>query len=220
MVNEKSLDLEICLRLVVFLCKMKIGGFIKTSLIDFPPYVCCVVFTQGCNFRCYYCHNPELVYSKLFGPIVPMEEIFCYLLKRKNLIDGVVFCGGEPTIQSDLFEVIYKIKNMGFLIKLDTNGSNPEVLEKVLPFIDYVSFDIKAPLQEEKYKLVCRTKVDVSKIIESINILRNSNLQYEFRTTFDPTVMPEEWISEIQSFILPKEKYIKRYAKFDKIKFC
>jgi len=198
---------------------MKIGGFIKASLIEFPPYICCVIFTQGCNFRCYYCHNPELVYPELFCPTLSIEEIFRYILRRKNMIDGVVFCGGEPTIQKDLFDVIYEIKNMGFLIKLYTNGSNPEVLEKVLPYIDFVSVDIKAPLEEEKYTLVCRAKVDVNKIIESINILRNSNLQYEFRTTYDPTVMPEKWINEIQSFILPKEKHIKQYAKFDKIKF-
>ena len=192
---------------------MNIGGFIKVSLIDYPGKVSSVIFTQGCNFRCYYCHNPELVYPDLFSESMKLEEIFSFLRNRRGLIDGVVFCGGEPTLQKDLFEVVVEIKNMGYLVKIDTNGSNPEVLEKVLPFVDYVAMDIKAPLDGVLYQEICKAKVDISKIRKSMELLRKSNKKYEFRTTFDYDKISREYETKILKEIYKNEKYVRQYVK-------
>ncbi|OQX50761.1 MAG: anaerobic ribonucleoside-triphosphate reductase activating protein [Candidatus Cloacimonas sp. 4484_209] len=133
---------------------MKIGGFQKVSLIDYPGKICAIVFTRGCNFRCPYCHNPELVLPENYSPLIPEEEIFSFLEKRRGKLDAVEITGGEPTLQEDLTEFIRKIKEMGFLVKLDTNGSFPSVLEKVIysGLVDYIAMDVKAPL--EKYRQV------------------------------------------------------------------
>lgn len=114
----------------------------KTSLLDFPDKISAIVFTAGCNFRCGYCHNPELINS-----IAPVQDVFEFLKTRVGRLDGVVITGGEPCLQKDLPEFIKKIKSLGFAVKLDTNGSFPEMLAKVLPDIDYIAMDIKAPLE-------------------------------------------------------------------------
>ncbi len=111
---------------------MKIGGFQKFSLIDYPGKIAAVIFTQGCNFRCPYCHNPELVLPELFEKEIPFKEIMEFLKFRKEKLDGVVVTGGEPTLQADLSEVIRDIKNLGYSIKLDTNGTNPEVIKELI----------------------------------------------------------------------------------------
>jgi pyruvate formate lyase activating enzyme len=198
---------------------MKIGGLQKISLIDYPKKISCVVFTQGCNFRCYYCHNPELVYPELFNESISLEEVFTYVKKRKGIIDSVVFCGGEPTLQNDIYEVVCEVKKLGFLVKLDTNGSNPEVLDKLISYLDYVSLDIKAPLDKEKYEFVCRTEVDIEKIKESIKILRKSKIEYEFRMTYDQKMMPLEWKQQIKSILKKSERFIVKDASFEYKKF-
>lgn len=192
---------------------MNIGGFIKVSLIDYPGKVSSVIFTQGCNFRCYYCHNPELVYPELFGKPIELTEIFGFLRRRKGLIDGVVFSGGEPTLQKDLVEVVLEVKKMGYFVKIDTNGSNPEVLEKVLPFADYVAMDIKAPLEEVLYQQVCKVRIDISKIRKSMELLRKSNKKYEFRTTFDYDKISREYETKILKEIYKNEKYVRQYVR-------
>ncbi len=111
---------------------MKIGGLQKISLIDYPGRISAIVFTQGCNFRCPYCHNPELVDPAQYGPILPEEEVFSFLEKRRGKLDAVTVTGGEPTLQPDLDRFLQEIKGMGYLTKVDTNGSNPDVLERLI----------------------------------------------------------------------------------------
>ena len=158
---------------------MKIGGFMKQSFVDFPGNISAVIFTVGCNMNCWYCHNRQLIdgSTKTF---YSLENILVFLESRKTFLDGVVISGGEPTLQPDLLDVIMEIKKRGFKVKLDTNGSNPEVLEKVLPEIDFVAMDVKTSL-ENYPKLV--GAIDSAKIKESIDIIKNSGKGYEFRIT-------------------------------------
>ena len=187
---------------------MRIGGFQKFSLIDYPGKICAIVFTQGCNFRCPYCHNPELVKPSLFGKTIIEEEIFSFLEKRKGKLDAVEITGGEPTLQKDLVDFIRRIKEMGYLVKLDTNGSNPEMLEIIINhgLVDYIAMDIKAPL--EKYKEVTHSVISPEKIKRSIRIIMNSNIKYEFRTTVVKSQLSEEDIISIGKLIEGAELYI------------
>lgn len=162
---------------------MRIGGFQKFSLIDFPGKLSAIVFTQGCNFRCPYCHNPELVESSKFLDPIPEEEIFTFLETRKGKLDAVSITGGEPTLQPDLEEFVRKVKAMGFLVKLDTNGTNPKLVKKLIDakLVDYLAMDIKAPLN--RYADVTRVNIDVEAIAESIELIKSSGVEYEFRST-------------------------------------
>ena len=186
---------------------MKIGGFQKTTLIDYPGKVACTIFLSGCNLRCPWCYSKELVLPEEIKkqPEFSEEEIFSFLKERQGLLQGVVICGGEPTIQKDLPLFISKIKEMGFLVKLDTNGTNPEILKKLIEknLIDYVAMDVKLP--KEKYQKILGISGDI--IEESINILKNSNLEYEFRTTIVPTIHEKKDIIEIAKWISPQDKY-------------
>lgn len=176
---------------------MRIGAIQKFSMIDYPGKLSAIIFTQGCNFRCPYCHNPELVSSELFQEPLTEEEIFQFLETRKNKLDAVCITGGEPTMHLDLPTFIAKIKAMGFLVKLDTNGTNPQMLEELIAaeLVDYLAMDIKAPLNS--YSNVTKTEVDISVIKESIQIIEKSNVEYEFRTTIISTLHSEEDIIEM-----------------------
>ena len=187
---------------------MRIGGFQKFSLIDYPGKICAIVFTQGCNFRCPYCHNPELVKPSLFGKTIPEEEIFSFLEKRKGKLDAVEITGGEPTLQKDLVDFIQRIKEIGYLVKLDTNGSNPEMLEIIINhgLVDYIAMDIKAPL--EKYKEVIHSVINPEKIKRSIRTIMSSNIKYEFRTTVVKSQLSKEDIINIGKLIEGAELYI------------
>jgi len=136
---------------------MNIGGFQSFTLIDYPNKMACIVFTQGCDFRCPYCQNPELVLGT--AKSIPQEEIISFLWKRRGMLEGVVISGGEPTIQRDLEDFVKRIKDMGYLVKLDTNGHNPHVIQRLIDLLDYVAMDVKAPLY--KYEEVVRAKADV-----------------------------------------------------------
>lgn len=162
---------------------MKIAGFIKSSLIDYPGNIAAVIFTQGCNFRCGFCHNPDLIPLK--GEYIDENEIFDYLKEKKNILDGVVITGGEPTIQVDLKQFILKLKKLGFLVKLDTNGTNPTLLKELIneKLIDYVAMDVKSNL--ENYYKITESK-NIKSVEESIGILLNKSIDYEFRTTVLP----------------------------------
>ena len=155
---------------------MKIGGFQKVSLIDYPGRISAVVFTQGCNFRCPFCHNPELVEPERFEGLSPEAEILTFLEKRKGRLDAVVITGGEPTLQTELIPFIIHLKAMGYRIKLDTNGALPDVLEEMLGrgLLDYVAMDIKAPL--ERYSEVTKTKTDGQRILKSISLIMGSSV--------------------------------------------
>ena len=153
---------------------MQIGGVQKTSLLDFPDKISAIVFTLGCNFRCGYCHNPELINSK--EQVWTLPALFDFLNARKGKLDGVVITGGEPCLQNDLEDVIKEIKALGFLVKLDTNGYFPQKLKKLLPHLDYIAMDIKAPL--EKYsKITCVKFEDFSKIGQLIKGAKRYYLQ-------------------------------------------
>lgn len=169
---------------------MKIGGFIKNSLIDYPGKIAAVVFTQGCNMQCRYCHNPELVLPEMIKEAgsIPEEQVFDYLEKNKQMLDAVVVTGGEPTLQGDLIDFIIKVKSYGLLVKLDTNGSAPETLKELidLKLIDYIAMDVKAPLELKKYQEIAGDIVNyemLDKIKNSIWRIIKSGLPHEFRTT-------------------------------------
>ncbi|NMB61863.1 MAG: anaerobic ribonucleoside-triphosphate reductase activating protein [Chloroflexi bacterium] len=164
---------------------MKIGGFQKVSLVDYPGKICAVVFLQGCNFRCPYCHNPELVQPERFSERIPSSIVINFLRKRQKLLDAVTISGGEPTIHPDIIDLITDIKALGYCIKLDTNGSNPDILEKLIlnKWIDYIAMDIKAPIN--KYDFVVGQTVSIKLIQRSVHLVINSKVDYEFRTTID-----------------------------------
>ncbi len=183
----------------------KIAGLQKTTFIDFPEKIACIVFTQGCNFRCGYCHNPELFENN--EPALKVPAFFEFLNKRKGKLDGVVITGGEPTLQHDLKEFIKQIKDLGFLVKLDTNGTNPSILSELLEenLIDYVAMDIKAPL--EKYKSIVNVDFDTKKIQKSIDLIMNSGIYYEFRTTVIKSQLSIEDFEKICQTIKGAKKY-------------
>ena len=191
---------------------MRIGGLQKFSFIDYPGKTAAIIFTQGCNFKCSYCHNPQLVYPSLFQVSIPEEEIFAFLESRKTQLDGVVITGGEPTLQSDLTEFITKVKDMGFLIKLDTNGSNPKVLEQIIKqkLINFIAMDIKAPF--DKYNSVCCVPVNIENIKLSINLIKKSGINFLFRTTYDKTKLFDKDIQTMTDFL--------NVADFYKIQKC
>ncbi len=186
-----------------------IKGFIKNSFVDYPGKVAATVFTGGCNFSCPFCHNGELVKSP--GKIKTIEtwEITDFLEKRKGLIDGLVITGGEPTLWPGLRDFIVKIKSMGFLVKLDTNGYEPLVLEKLLQegIIDYVAMDIKN--SPEKYAKTAGLKtLDISRIIKSIQLIKESGISYKFRTTVMKEFHSQEDIIKIGEWLKGSEKYV------------
>ncbi len=187
---------------------MIIGGLQKLSLIDFPKKLAAVLFTQGCSFRCSFCHNKNLVIPKHFQKPIPLQEIFDFLEKRKKQLQGVVISGGEPLLHEDIIDFIKSIKDMGYAIKLDTSGIFPQKLEKLLEqnLLDYVAMDIKSPL--EKYSLVTMVNVDTKKIRESIDLIMNNCLDYEFRTTIVPSLHTEEDILAIANMIKGAKKYV------------
>lgn len=193
---------------------MRIGGLQKFSLIDYPGKVSAVIFTQGCNFRCPYCHNPELVISSSFQDTIPEEEVISFLFERKDKLQGVVVTGGEPTIQPDLIDFLKEIKSMGFCVKLDTNGSSPDVLKKVIEggFVDFVAMDIKSPL--EKYSKVSGLNINTDNIKESLNIILNSPVDHLFRTTvlkpfldFDDFVSINDLVKDARRYVLQEFSY-------------
>lgn len=167
---------------------MIFGGLQELTLIDYPGKIAATVFTIGCNFRCYYCHNPELVLPEKIKNTKTLseEEILNFLKGRKGLLQGLCITGGEPTLDNGLLDFIKQVKALNFLVKLDTNGSNPEVLKGLLEnkLLDYVAMDIKAPLA--KYAIVAGVEIDLDHIQESIQLIRQSGLEYEFRTTIAP----------------------------------
>ena len=183
-----------------------IGGLKKTSLLDYPNKLSAIVFTQGCNFNCGYCHNPSLLEFKSKNDI-STDVFFDFLDKRKGKLDGVVITGGEPTLQKDLKPFIERIKHRGFCVKLDTNGTNPETVKELLNehLIDYIAMDIKAPL--EKYSTVVCRSVDVNNIKTSVDLILNSKIDYEFRTTVLPCLITIEDFDKIGKLIEGAKKY-------------
>lgn len=184
---------------------MMLSGIKKCTLLDYPGKVATIVFTAGCNLRCGYCHNSEFVLPEKIREISHdfiSENIFFRFLKtRVGFIDGIVICGGEPTIHADLPDFCRKIKETGFLVKLDTNGSKPKVLEKLLTenLVDYIAMDIKYPL--DRYEVVSGKKIDINLYKASIEIIRTRLPEYEFRTTVIKGIHTYEDIEHITQAI-------------------
>lgn len=163
---------------------MQIYGLNKTTLLDYPQHVAATLFTGGCNFRCPFCHNGGLVVDPDSQPQIPEEEIFAFLQKRKGILTGICITGGEPTLQTDLADFIRRIRSLGYLVKLDTNGYRPEVLSQLLAekLLDYVAMDIKSS-PEHYARTAGLNQLDFSLIEQSAALIRNAGIAYEFRTT-------------------------------------
>ncbi|OGF18458.1 anaerobic ribonucleoside-triphosphate reductase activating protein [Candidatus Falkowbacteria bacterium RIFCSPLOWO2_02_FULL_45_15] len=192
---------------------MVIGGLQKLTLQDYPDQVAAIIFTQGCNFRCHFCYNPQLVVPNRDGAVekghssLDENGLFGWLRSRQGKLDAVVISGGEPTIHPDLPEFIGRIKRLGYLVKLDTNGTNPEMLARLLRerLLDYVAMDLKAPF--DKYESVVGVKLALNKVAKSIKIIMASGLAYEFRTTLVPELHPEQDIAKMGELIAGADKW-------------
>lgn len=185
---------------------MIIGGFQKMTMLDYPGKIACTIFTYGCNFKCPFCHNARLVLEEA-TPFTE-DEILSYLNKRKGVLDGVCISGGEPMLQSDLFEFIKKVKDIGLLVKLDTNGYFPDKLKYAIDngLVDYVAMDIKNC--REKYALtVGNDKIDISNIEKSVELLKEGKVDYEFRTTVTKELHTTEDFAKIGEWIFGAKRY-------------
>ncbi len=187
---------------------MDIGFLYRTSFIDYPGKICAVAFTTGCTFRCPYCHNPELVDGSLPPGMFPEEEVLSFLAGRRGKLDALSITGGEPCLQPDLASFMKKVRDLGFLLKLDTNGSRPEALAQVIDrgLADYIAMDVKAPL--EKYPLVSRTGSWEREIPASIALVMGSGVPYEFRTTLVEGLLEPEDVREIGKMIRGAQRYV------------
>lgn len=186
---------------------MKIVGFQKNSFVDYPGKIAAVVFTPGCNMNCSYCHNRSILKDNGNVESINNYDIINFLKSRNKFLDGVVVSGGEPTLQDGLTEFIQEIKELGYAVKLDTNGTNPKLLKYLIKnkMIDYIAMDMKAPFN--KYSNICGVNVEIKNIKESINILKESNIEYEFRTTFAPGLENED-ILKIAEDINGAQRYV------------
>lgn len=186
---------------------MRIGGFQKFSLLDYPGELSAIVFTQGCNFRCPYCHNPELVKPELYSELLNTENVLRFLYRRRKKLSAVVVTGGEPALQEDLLPFLKILKAMRYKVKLDTNGARPEVLAGVIDSkaVDYIAMDIKAPLP--LYQKLTRSKVKPEDIMRSMELIRLSGLDYEFRTTVAPQILFGEDLYDIHQLLNEGDRY-------------
>lgn len=189
---------------------MQIHGFNKTTLLDYPGHLASTIFLGGCNFRCPFCHNKGLVLCPSSEPIIPETVVLEHLIKRKNIIEGVCITGGEPTLSPDLLDFIKQLKMIGLLVKLDTNGYRPDIIQSLLNenLIDYIAMDIKSSPQNYA-TLTGLKEIDINKINESINIIMGSNIPYEFRTTLVKELHTMEdieligkWIEDCSNYYL------------------
>jgi len=190
---------------------MKFGGMIKNSFVDYPNEITAVVFTIGCNFDCWYCHNKELYKDTSKLNVIDESEVLKFLNTRKGLIDGLVITGGEPTLHSDLKSFIIKVKKLGYKIKLDTNGTNPKLLKDLIDnkLIDFVAMDIKTALP--KYHSIVGREVKNEDLKKSIKTIMTSNIDYEFRTTFTPDIDFEDFENAVKEIAGATSFAIQKY---------
>ena len=158
----------------------------KCSLIDYPGKIAAVVFTQGCNLNCSFCHNRQLIPLESSSPLLPVEEVLETLRERRGFLDAVVISGGEPTLQEGLVDFLAQVRSLGFATKLDTNGTRPEVIKSLLKqrLLDFIAMDLKAPLA--RYSEICGAKVDLAAVKASVRIIRQAGIEHQFRTTMIP----------------------------------
>lgn len=195
---------------------MKIIGFIETSLIDWDGHIVSSIYLPGCNFRCPYCHNKNAVLNPESFEEVPWAYIENYIEDNRDFLDGIVVSGGEPTIHSDLPDLLKKLKAMGLKIKLDTNGTNPDMLQMLIheKLIDYIAMDVKSPLTK-KYSDLVGIDLDLDTIKRSIDLIESSGIDYEFRTTVVPILLSENDVLEIISELKGSKNM--HYNNFDQI---
>lgn len=198
---------------------MLISGVQKFSILDFPKKTSCIVFTAGCNFRCGFCYNPEFVIpeqiAKIRNSFIPEETFYSFLDQRKGLLDGVVITGGEPTIMPDLPKFMAKIREMGFAVKLDTNGNNPTMLKDVIDkrLINYVAMDIKTSL--ENYPQVSGLGARPERVKQSIELIRDSKVPYEFRSTLIKEIHSEDTLNKMAQLLEGAEQLFLQYYRLE-----
>ncbi|MDA3881823.1 MAG: anaerobic ribonucleoside-triphosphate reductase activating protein [Bacteroidales bacterium] len=198
---------------------MVIGGLQKQSFIDWEGKTTAVIFTRGCNFRCGFCHNPSLVLPKLYNRAenISPEDVLDFVSTRKNWLDGVVITGGEPTLHADLPDFIASLKEIGLSVKLDTNGSNPSMLQSLITaqLIDYVAMDIKTKFEPDAYAAItaCTDSQLVDHIVQSLCILRNSGIDYMLRTTIVPGFHTNEDIRMLQKQFVGERYVLQEYRE-------
>ena len=192
---------------------MQIGGFQKTSLLDYPDTISAIIWTVGCNFNCPFCYNPQLV--KKTKKSISEEEIMSFLKKRKGLLEGISISGGEPLIQKDIADFITKVKKFGYRVKIDTNGTFPDRLKELIEkkLVDYIAMDVKAP--KKKYNQLIGVKTDINNIEKSIDIIKKTAPDYEFKTTFVPELLTKEDIVKIAQWLNGSKKYYLQQFKID-----
>lgn len=189
---------------------MNIVGLIKNSFIDYPKHISCVVFTPGCNMNCWYCHNRSII--NMTEGTIPEQEVFDFLKTRVGLLDGVVVSGGEPTMQSDLFDFISKVKELGFKVKLDTNGTSVETVKRLVDanLLDYIAMDVKAPL--DQYNKVTYVP-DIEELKRAISYIQTCGVDYEFRTTFLPNLTKDDIMQILETVKGCKNYSLQAYVK-------
>ena len=188
---------------------MKIGGLQPVTLLDYPQKVAAIIFTLGCDMRCPFCYNPNLVWPDLIkkANLLPETDLFSFLKRRRKYLDGVCLTGGEPLLQPDLISFLEKIKKLGYSVKLDTNGLRPDILKKLMAggLIDYAAMDIKGPL--EQYEKFCGVKINGGEIKKSIGLIIKSGLDYEFRSTLVKGLHKKSDIVKMAKLIKGAGKY-------------
>jgi pyruvate formate lyase activating enzyme len=196
---------------------MRIGGLIPFTLIDYPGKIAATMFTQGCNFRCPFCHNAELLPIDVSaGALMPEDEFFSFLEQKRGKLEGLVVSGGEPTLQPDLLPFFARVKSLGFLTKLDTNGSRPDVLKKLFAerVVDFVAMDIKAP--PAKYHQLAGVRAPLGKVCESIILIAHSGLEHQFRTTVVPSLLSEADVKAIEAMVPAGSPYVRQRFRPEK----
>lgn len=186
---------------------MIIDGFNKLTLLDYPGHTACIIFTRGCNFNCNFCQNSSLIKMDKSEGLINKEEVIEYLKKRKNILDGIVISGGEPTLQKDLISFIEEVKKLNLKIKLDTNGYNPKILKYLIEnnLVDYIAMDIKHTFIN--YHKIIQKNIILDKIKESVNLIKESNIDHEFRTTIIKEHHKLDDLIEMIKFIGKRENY-------------
>lgn len=197
---------------------MLIAGFQKITLLDYPEKTAAMIFTQGCTFACPFCHNPELIVAPEGVEFISEEEVLDYLKKKKNMLDGLVITGGEPTIHKDLIDFIKKVKALGVSVKLDTNGTSPETVEHLLSekLADYFAMDLKHTW--EKYNTIACSKKEgmIHDVKKTFQLIQNSGVPHEFRTTVFPGFHEEHDFVKMAGYLLPGETYFLQNISYAK----
>ncbi|HIJ00435.1 MAG TPA: anaerobic ribonucleoside-triphosphate reductase activating protein [Candidatus Methanomethylophilaceae archaeon] len=188
---------------------MKVAGFLKTSLLDWEGKVVSTIYLSGCNLRCPFCHNPELITPHKDSECIPWEEVERYLRINDDFLDGIVISGGEPTINPDIYRLLRRLKELNFEIKLDTNGTTPEILDDLIGagLVDFVAMDIKGPL-DHRYDDLCGKEAMAESVKKSVKVVIDSGIDHEFRTTVLPVYLKEKDIEDIARSLVGAKRYV------------